>query len=161
MKSACYLVWGGIRFVRSRFSFLSSRIVQKRKQWLGEALELEDTARLSDMLGPHWWFHFGAALCEVIMPSHVYMVGPPHDLCWDNLGLSAYARDCTAWPGAPSDDLMHQSQFTLFRDIGGHLFGTHSREAHTCEPVIRSSPWTGVRTGPGRVDAPGQIRNRR
>jgi hypothetical protein len=24
---------------------------------------------------------------------------------------------------------MHQSQFTLFRDIGRHLFGPHSREA--------------------------------
>lgn len=89
----------------------------------------EDPAELPQVLGAHWWFHFGEALCEVIMPSDFYKVGPEDDLRWDSLGLDAYARDCAAWPGTPSDDLMHQSQFTLFRDIGGHLFGLHSREA--------------------------------
>jgi len=128
-KCRLFGVWGGVRFVHSRFSFLSSRIVQKRKQWLAEALELEDSAQLRQVLGPHWWFHFGAALCEVIMPSGFYKVGPEHDRCWDTIGLKAYARDCAAWPGLPSTDSMNQSQFGLFRDIGGYLFGPHSREA--------------------------------
>lgn len=63
------------------------------------------------------------------MPLKFYKVGPERDPHWDTVGLNAYARDCAAWPGDPGDDLMHQSQFTLFRDIGGHLFGPHSREA--------------------------------
>jgi hypothetical protein len=66
------------------------------------------------MLGPHWWFNFGRALCEVIMPQDFYKVGSEGNLYWDTVGLNAYARDCAAWPGAPGDDLMHQSQFTLF-----------------------------------------------
>ena len=71
----------------------------------------------------HWWFHFGAALSEVIMPAEFYMVGPPQCLVWDEVGLKARARDWAAWPGTPSDDLMHRSQFNLFRDIGAHLYG--------------------------------------
>jgi len=128
-KCRLFGVWGGVRFVHSRFSFLSSRIVQKRKVWLAEALELQGPAELPRILGVHWWFHFGAALCEVIMPVEFYMVGPSGNMVWDDIGLKALARDWAAWPGAPSDDLMHRSQFNLFRDIGVHLFGGDSREA--------------------------------
>jgi hypothetical protein len=63
------------------------------------------------------------------MPQELHKVGPRSDLHWDTVGLNAYARDCAAWPGAPDYDLMHQSQFSLFRDIGGHLFGSSSRDA--------------------------------
>jgi hypothetical protein len=108
--------------VHSRFSFLSSRIVQKRKIWLAEALELRSPSELPQMLGVHWWFHFGAALLEVIMPRRFYQVGPAESLRWDEIGLTAYARDCAAWPGPPSDDLMLRSQFNLFRDIGIYLY---------------------------------------
>lgn len=107
--------------MRSRLSFLSSRIVQKRKAWLAEALELRSPAELPQMLGVHWWFHFGMALCEVIMPPEFYMVGPRERMVWDDIGLKALARDWAAWPGTPSDDLMHRSQFNLFRDLGAHL----------------------------------------
>lgn len=48
------------------------------------------------------------------MPQDFYKVGSEGNLYWDTVGLNAYARDCAAWPGAPGDDLMHQSQFTLF-----------------------------------------------
>jgi hypothetical protein len=128
-KCRLFGVWGGVRFVHSRFSFLSSRIVQKRKEWLAQELELSDGAQLAQRLGPHWWFHFGAPLCEVIMPIGFYKIGPKDDLRWDDIGLNAHIRDCAAWPGLPPDDGMRHSQFTLFRDIGAHLFGTHSREA--------------------------------
>jgi hypothetical protein len=63
------------------------------------------------------------------MPEDFYKVGPQHDRQWDSLGSHAYARDCAAWPGAPSDDLMDRSQFSLFSDIGDHLCGPRSREA--------------------------------
>jgi hypothetical protein len=128
-KCRLFGVWGGIRFVHSRFTFLSSRIVQKRKQWLAAELEIDDVAQLPQVLGKHWWFHFGRALCEVIMPPDFYMVGSEDDRQWDSLGLRAFASDCAAWPGAPSDDLVNQSRFSLFREIGKHLFGSDSRQA--------------------------------
>jgi hypothetical protein len=92
-------------------------------------LELSDAGELKVMLGPHWWFHFGAALCEVIMPPDFYKVGPENERRWDTLGSDALARDFAAWPGPPSDDLMLRSQFNLFYDIGVHLFGRRSPEA--------------------------------
>ena len=58
-KCRMFGVWGGMRFARSRFAFLASRIVQKRKQWLAEMLELPDETALGKVLGAHWWFHFG------------------------------------------------------------------------------------------------------
>ncbi len=115
-------VWGRVRFVHPRFSFLTSRIVQKRKMWLAEALGLRSASEIPTMLGSHWWFHFGAALSEVIMPAKFYQVGPSENLRWDEIGLKAVARDWAAWPGTPSDDVMHRSQFNLFRDIGAHLY---------------------------------------
>ena len=122
-------VWGRMRFVHSRFTFLSSRIVQKRKQWLAMELEIGEATELSRVLGKQWWFHFGRALCEVIMPLDFYMVGSEGARRWDDLGLKTLARDCAAWPGAPSEDLANQSRFSLFREIGGHLFGADSRQA--------------------------------
>lgn len=69
------------------------------------------------------------SLSEIIMPVDCYKVGPKHDSRWDTLGSNAYARDCAAWPGLSGEDARSHSQFTLFRDIGRHLFGPHSREA--------------------------------
>ena len=125
-KCRLFGAWGGVRFVHSRFSFLSSRIVQKRKAWLAEALELRNPAELPQVLGVHWWFHFGTALSEVVMPPEFYQVGTRGNLRWDDIGLRALARDWAAWPGTASDDLMHRSQFNLFRDIGAHLYNSSS-----------------------------------
>jgi hypothetical protein len=150
-KCRLFGAWGGVRFVYSRFSFLSSRIVQKRKQWLAQELELGDAVNLPQVLGRHWWFHFGTALCEVIMPQDFYKVGPQCDLRWDRIGLDAYARDCAAWPGPPSDDLMYRSRFNVFRDIGNHLFANSAdalrfamdriARPDTLPPVERPKPW--------------------
>lgn len=60
------------------------------------------------------------------MPQEFYKVGPRDKMVWDDIGLKALARDWAAWPGTPSDDLMHRSQFNLFRDIGAHLYGRPS-----------------------------------
>jgi hypothetical protein len=51
---------------------------------------------------------------------------------WNNLGLKALARDWTAWPETPSNDLMLRSQFNLFREIGVHLYGRSSECAAIC-----------------------------
>ncbi len=102
------------------FTFLSSRITQKRKQWLAEALGLDSPAQLKVFLGPHWWFFFGAALAEVILPDEYYKVGAPRETRWDDLGLSACARDWAKWPGEPSEDLAQQSRFN--RLLGNRRF---------------------------------------
>lgn len=121
-KCRLFGTWGGVQFVHSRFSFLSSRIVQKRKAWLAEALELQHPSELPQILGVHWWFHFGQALSEVVMPPEFYQIGTPGNRRWDDIGLKANARDWAAWPGPPSQDLMYRSQFNLFRDIGARLY---------------------------------------
>jgi len=66
------------------------------------------------------WFHFGKALCEVIMPEDFYKVGPSANRQFDELGLRALERDWAVWPGEPCDDMMQRSQFNLFYDIGVH-----------------------------------------
>ena len=56
------------------------------------------------------------------MPADFYKVGAENDRRGDTLGSEAYARDCAAWPGSPLDDAARHFQFTLFRDIGDHLW---------------------------------------
>src|SRR5205823_170003 len=105
-------VWGGVRFVHSRFTFVSSRIIQKKKQWLAQELDYSDASELRK-LSKHWWFHFGKALSEVIMPDDFYRIGPPGDRKLDGVGLNAMAHDWAAWRRQPSDDLIKRSQFNL------------------------------------------------
>ncbi|MEY2482402.1 MAG: hypothetical protein QOK24_930 [Verrucomicrobiota bacterium] len=148
-KCRLFGVWGGVRFVHSRFSFLSSRIVQKRKVWLAEALELGSPEELPQLLGVHWWFHFGAALLEVIMPQEFYQVGPAGGLRWDEIGLRACARDWAVWPGQPSEDVMLRSHFNLFRDIGNHLYGGSSYALRfAMDKIAQPDPQPGRPTEP-------------
>src|SRR5205823_5229548 len=83
--------WGGACFVYPRFSFVSSRIIQKKKHWLAQELGYSDLKALS----PHWWFHFGKRLSEVVMPHDFYKVGPPECRVFDGVGLRAVVAD---WP---------------------------------------------------------------
>jgi hypothetical protein len=92
-------------------------------------LELPDEKHLAKMLGRHWWFYFGRALCEVVMAEDFYKVGLPGNRHFDELGLRALERDWAAWPGEPSDDVVKRSQFNLFYDMGVHLFGKNSVQA--------------------------------
>jgi hypothetical protein len=128
-KCRLFGVWGCVRFVYPKFMFVSSRIIQKRKRWLAEMLELADETCIAKSLGSRWWFHFGKALCEVIMPEDFYKVGPPSNRQFDRLGLLALERNWVAWPGGPSPDLVARSQFNLFYDIGAQLFGGKSAQA--------------------------------
>jgi hypothetical protein len=128
-KCRLFGAWGGLRFVYPRFTFLSSRITQKRKRWLADMYELPDERYLAKALESRWWFHFGKALCEVVMPEDFYKVGPPGNREFDDFCLRALEHDLAAWRGQPSRDLMERSQFNLFYDIGFHLFGRNSRQA--------------------------------
>jgi hypothetical protein len=122
-------VWGGVRFAHPKFTFLSSRIVQKRKQWLAQVLELSDETRLAAALGPHWWFHFSKSLSEVVMPVDFYKVGTPDNRVFDQLGLRIWRMDCAGCSEDSYTALAQRSQFNLFHDIGLQFFGGDSGRA--------------------------------
>ncbi len=127
-KCRLFGVWGGIRFVHSRFSFVSSRIIQKKKEWFAREMNYSDASELK-RLSKHWWFHFGKALSDVMMPMDFYKIGLPQNRRFDDRGLRALERDLGTWPGELTDDLVKRSQFNLFYDVGVHLFGRRSRQA--------------------------------
>ena len=77
---------------------------------------------LAKSLGPHWWFHFGQALGEVVMPADFYKVGPPDDRRFDDLGLRALEHDWAVWPGESSERLMQRSQFQFCFTISASIF---------------------------------------
>jgi hypothetical protein len=126
-KCRLFSVWGGVRFAHPKFTFLSSRIVQKRKQWLAQVLELPDETHIAAALGPHWWFHFSKSLSEVILPRDFYRIGSADSRYFDELGLKEWRM--ATWPEEPSDDLMERSQFNLLHEIGLHLLGGDSGRA--------------------------------
>ena len=41
-KCRSFGVWGGVRFVHSQFSFVSSRILRRKKAWLARELNISD-----------------------------------------------------------------------------------------------------------------------
>jgi hypothetical protein len=120
-KCRLFGVWGGVRFVHSRFSFVSSRIIQKKKQWFAEQMLYSDASELTK-LSKHWWFHFGKALSEVVMPEDFYKVGPVDDRKLDDVGFNAMARDLGTWLDGCTQDLITRSQFNFFYDVGAYLF---------------------------------------
>lgn len=97
-------IWGGRRFVYSRFSFRSSRILQRKKEWLAATLGYNSPAEIGNIT-PHWWFHFGRVLSDVILPLEYYAVQTKDGLHWDEVGLAALQRDWPRWPDRPSEDL--------------------------------------------------------
>jgi hypothetical protein len=77
------------------------------------------------------------------------MLGPREHMVWDDIGLKALARDWAAWPGTPSDDLMHRSQFNLFRDIGAHFYGRSSDALRfAMSRIARPDPIKSARVDP-------------
>jgi hypothetical protein len=121
--------WGRVCFMYPGFSFLSSRIIQKKKQWLAELLGYSDASELRK-LTPHWWFHFGESLRAVVMERDFYMVGPPNCRVFDGPGLRTYTED---WPvGEVVESLatrIDTSHFNLFYDIGRFLYGPRNKQA--------------------------------
>jgi len=137
-----FSVWGGVRFVRSRFVFVASRIIQKKKRWLASVLELHDETCLSKALGSRWWLHVGDGLDQVIMPSDFYKVGPADNRVWDTIGLKAWHADWSGYASEPSIDLIRRSQFNLFYRIGVECFGASPWQATQFgnELVEKASP---------------------
>ncbi len=117
-----FSAWGRVRFVHRHFSFLSSRIVQKKKGWLAHALDLPDETHLAAALGTRWWLAIRDSLSQLIMPAEFYMVGSDSDFDFEPIGLRACQTDWPTWPEPPSWDLIQRSRFNLFYDVGLLLF---------------------------------------
>jgi hypothetical protein len=128
-KCKLFSAWGRVRFVHRRFSFLSSRIVQRKKQWLAQVLELPDETHLVSALGTRWWFAIRDSLSQLIMPPEFYMVGSDSNFDFDSIGLRACQVDWPTWPETPSWDLIQRSQFNLFHEVGLLLLGGDSHSA--------------------------------
>src|SRR5947209_10889133 len=109
-KCRLFGVWGGVRFAHPKFTFLTARIIQKKKRWLADALELPDETCLSKALGPLWWFHVGESLSRTILPVDFYKIGPSQNRELDSIGLKAWRLDCIGCPPDVWHDLMRRTQ---------------------------------------------------
>ena len=103
--------------------------MQKKKQWLAQALDLRNETYLASALGVQWWLAIRDSLSQVIMPAEFYMIRSGGDLDFDSIGLRACQTDWPTWPERPSWDLIQRSQFSLFHDIGLLLFDGDSHSA--------------------------------
>jgi len=117
-----FSVWGKVRFVRPKFTFLTSRIIQKKKLWLAQILELPDETCLASALGPRWWFHIGEALSQVIMPIDFYRVGSSGGRDFDQIGMRQWIADWMGFAGEQPAGMMERSHFNLFYNVGVHCF---------------------------------------
>jgi hypothetical protein len=129
-KCRLFGVWGGVRFANTKFTFLTSRIIQKKKRWLARALDLPDETCLAKALGPRWWLHIGDSLSQTIMPMDFYKVGPPDNREFDSIGLKAWRLDWTGCAGSHSEHLMQRTHFMLFYVLAVDCF-EHRRGSAT------------------------------
>lgn len=124
-------VWGGVRFVRTPFSFVRSRIIRMRKAWLAAEFGITRNEGFKVMFGEHWWFHLGPALLEVILPLDYYKIRKDGVHDFDDIGFNAYLEDTGRYEGWPSlEDAALDSQFRLFHEVGKLLFGPDKKQAH-------------------------------
>jgi len=123
-KCRLFGVWGGVRFVHSQFSFVSSRILRRKRAWLAERLGIVDSDEFKQLYGPHWWHFIGPALREAILPENHYKIRVNGELIWDTLGAMAYSEDITRFSGSDEERTL-QSHFYVFYAVGKLLFGRH------------------------------------
>ena len=129
-KCRLFGAWGGVRTVHSRFSWVSSRIIRKRKAWLAAEFEITDDDGFKRMFGPHWWFHLSRDLMDVIMPVEYYQVPKDGRMDFDDLGFKAYCDDLMKYQNCGEMEAMvTESHFRLFHSIGKRLYGGESKQA--------------------------------
>jgi hypothetical protein len=116
-------VWGGVRFVYSRFDWVSNRILRKRKAWLAATAGLKDAEGFRALYGPLWWFTIGEALMKVILPIEYYQVQNRGSYEWDDLGWLAYQRDLGKYADLSSDAARRRQSLLDFYCAEGQAFG--------------------------------------
>lgn len=140
-KRRLFGVWGGVRFVHSQFSFVSSRILRRKLAWLADELRIADYDGFKALYGRHWWHFIGSALREVILPEDDYKVLVNGEVVRDDIGFRAYSQDILRFSGSP-DDRMMQLRFYLFLAVGKLLFGRHehSQAMHFASGMVGAKP---------------------
>ncbi len=130
-KCRLFGVWGNVRSVNSLFCLLSSRIIEKRKEWLATDSHLADKSLIKQMFGPHWWYHLGDALRNVIMPVEYYQVKKDGQLVWDDLGRTVYEADLSKYRDIQGDDAkVNQSLYEFYSKQGDYMFRGSAEQAH-------------------------------
>lgn len=128
-KCRLFGVWGGLRFVHSRFSWVTSRMFRKRKAWLGEHAGIVNEEGFRNLYGPRWWFLIGESLLNVILPVDYYQVRKSGKLEWDDYGWRAYASDLAKYPEYPSDEARQRESLFRFYFREGEIFYRDSGQA--------------------------------
>ncbi len=128
-KCRLFGVWGGVRFVHSRFSWASSRMFRKRKAWLADHAGVTSEEGFRSLYGPRWWFLIGEALLNVILPIDYYQCMVNGKLEWDDMGWQAYASDLAKYPDYPSDEARERESLFRFYLREGELFFRDSQQA--------------------------------
>ena len=130
-KCRLFGIWGKVRFVNSKFSWVSSRIIEKRKEWLAADSGLADKSQIKQMFGPHWWHHLGNPLLNIIMPVEYYQIRVNGELVWDDLGRTAYETDLAKYSDLPNDeDKVRQSLYDFYSAHANYMFRGEPEQAH-------------------------------
>jgi hypothetical protein len=117
-------IWGGVRFVYSRFDWVSNRILRRRKAWLAADSDCGNETDFGVMFGTRWWHFLGPALMNVIMPKKYYQVRCGDGLVFDELGWWHYQTDLQRFAEIESvEDRVTHSRFLLYCAHGMMLFG--------------------------------------
>lgn len=130
-KCRLFGIWGKVRFVNSKFSWVSSRIIERRKEWMAADSGLADKSQIKQMFGVRWWHHLGNALLNVIMPVEYYQVRKNGELVWDDLGRTAYEADLAKYSDLPNDgDKLRQSLYDFYSAQAKYMFMEEPEQAH-------------------------------
>jgi hypothetical protein len=92
-KCKLFGIWGGVRFVYSRFDWVSNRILRRRKASLAADSDCASEDEFRAMFGGGRWPFLGPALMNVIMPKEYYQVRCGDELSFDELGWWHYQSD--------------------------------------------------------------------
>lgn len=130
-KCRLFGIWGKVRFVNSKFCWINSRIIEKRKDWLAADSLLADKSLIKQRFGPHWWHHLGNALLNVIMPEEYYQIRKDGELIWDDLGRTVYEADLQEFRDLPNDeDKRRQSLYEFYDVQSKYMFRGEPEQAH-------------------------------
>lgn len=127
-KCRLFGIWGGVRFVYSKFDWVSNRILRKRKAWLAVDSGLQNEEEFRQMFGMHWWRFLGNELMNVIMPIEYYQIRRNGELVFDELGRWHYENDLQRLDGIESAQArITHSRFLLYCAHGMMLYGNRVR----------------------------------
>jgi hypothetical protein len=123
-KCKLFGIWGGVRFVYSRFDWVSNRILRRRKAWLAADSGCANETEFRAMFGAGWWHFVGRELMNVIMPEEYYQVRCGDGLVFDEIGWWHYQTDLQRFAKIePVEDRTIHSRFLFYSAHGMMLFG--------------------------------------